>query len=130
MKKNLKDPGIQKEILSGIRSTYNLLSRDVIDLYIHVTDEDHSSTIYDIEILPEDQNPSWESAEGVEAPQNWAIEKMGNGVRFYTDTDPLLLCHGVKFIFKILRKAPIQDICLHVTDKDHENLGIVLSKRK
>ncbi|KYK36865.1 MAG: hypothetical protein AYK19_00810 [Theionarchaea archaeon DG-70-1] len=119
-----------KDILSGIRSNYKLPSRDVIDLYIHVVDEDLSGKIYDIEILPEVQDPEWESADGLKSPQGWKFEKMGDGVRFYTETAPLLMCQGVWFTFKIGRKGPLQDIRLHVTDKNHENLGIVVSKRK
>lgn len=119
-----------KDILSGIRSNYKLPSRDVIDLYIHVIDEDLSGKIYDIEILPEVQEPEWESADGLESPQGWKFEKMGDGVRFYTETAPLLVCQGVRLTFKIVRKGPLWDIRLHVTDENHENLGIVVSTRK
>jgi hypothetical protein len=123
------DPALE-DVLSGIRSQYTLPSRDLIDLYIHVIDSDYSGKIYDIEILPAFQEPEWESAEGLESPPGWQVEKMGNGVRFYTETDPLLTCQGERLTFKIVRKAPLQDIRLCITDEDHENLGIVISTRK
>ena len=121
---------ISKDVLSGIRSQYTLPSRNLIEVYIHVIDSDYSGKIYDIEILPEIQEPEWESAEGLKSPPGWEFEKMGNGVRFYTETDPLLMCQGERLTFKIVRKAPVQDIQLWVTDEDHENLGIVVSTRK
>jgi hypothetical protein len=119
-----------KDILSGIRSSYNLPSRDVIDLYIHVIDEDYSSKIYNSEILPQLQYSEWESVEGLESPQGWEFEKMDDGVTFYTRTAPLLLCEGVRLKFKIVRKGPLQDIRLYVTNDHHELLGVVVSRRK
>ena len=119
-----------KDILNGIRSNYSLPSRDVIDLYIHVIDEDYSGKIYNIEILPQLQYPEWESAEGLGSPQGWDFQKMDDGVTFYTRTAPLLLCEGVRLKFTIVRKVPLEDIRLYVTDEHHELLGIVVIRKK
>lgn len=106
-----------------------LLEDNVIELYVHVMTEEYSEEIYDIEILPEIQKPPWKKAEGLKAPEDWKFEKMGKGVRFYTEESPLLECERTKFTFKV-EAGEISDIIwLHVTDEDHKNMGLVYSTK-
>lgn len=101
----------------------------MVELYVHVVSEDLSNKIYDIEILPEAQQPPWENAEGLMAPEGWAHEKLGNGVRFYTKTRPLIKCKEVIYEFRV-QGTISEKIRLHITDTNHENLGMVISTRK
>lgn len=118
----------EKQFLTGIHSTFNL-RYDVVELYVRVTDEDYSNMIYDIEIFLDAQQPAWNDIEVLEAPEGWNFEKIGNGVRFYTETNPLLTCQRTKFTFRVAAKRISWYIEIHVTDQDHQNMGILVSKR-
>lgn len=106
---------------------FMLLEDNIIELYVHVLSEEYSEKIYDIEILPEIQDPSWKKAEGIKAPKGWEFEKMGKGVRFYTREKPLVECERTKFTFRVEAEEISDTIWLHVTDEDHENMGLVYS---
>lgn len=84
-----------------VRGMYSFFDQhyDTVDLYVRVTGEDYSRVIYDIEIIPEYQIPSWDFVEGIEAPPAWSFEKMDNGVRFFTKTNPLIKCQLTRFRF-------------------------------
>ncbi|KYK35944.1 MAG: hypothetical protein AYK19_01690 [Theionarchaea archaeon DG-70-1] len=125
----------QKQLLTGIFSTfdlrYDIVNRhNVAELYIRVVKEDYSNKIYDIEIFPELQQPDWDSVEALEAPVGWSFEKSGNGVRFYTETNPLLTCQRVKFTFRVEAERISWYIRIHVTDHAHQNVGIITSTRR
>jgi len=121
-------PVKEERFLKGIYSTFNL-RYDVVELFIRVNKEVYSNMIYDIEILPEIQEPVWDSVEALEAPAGWSFEKIGCRVRFYTETNPLLKCQGVKFKFKVRAEKISWYMRIHVTDKAHENMGMTLSTR-
>ena len=115
--------------IRGIFSTFNL-HYDVVELYIRVHKEDYSDRIYEIKILPEYQQPRWKSIEVLETPEGWSCEKIGNGVRFYTETNPLLLCQGVKFKFRVKAERRISwYLRIHVTDQDHQDIGMIVTMR-
>lgn len=118
----------EEEFLKGIFSSFNL-RYDMVELYIRVNKEAHSNKIYGIEILPEIQQSMWESVEVIGAPEGWSFEKVGNGLKFYTETNPLLLCQRVKFTFRVKAKRISWYIRIHVTDQDHQNMGMIISTR-
>jgi hypothetical protein len=120
-------PTIEKQPLTGVYSTYNLFPDNVIELNVRVVGDFYSDKIYDIEIFPESQNPPWYGIDAIEAPEGWSYEKIGNGIRFYTLTDPLIKCQPRKFIFRVWGIRISRYIEIHITDKDHENLGVILS---
>ncbi len=99
-------------------------------MYIHVVRESYSNVIYDIEILPQYQNPSWDSAEGDEPPKGWISKSMGKGVKFYTEEYPLVKCLKVTFKFRVQATTISDRIRVHATDIDHENLGMIVSRRQ
>lgn len=121
-------PTMKKEFIKGIFSTFRI-RYDVVELYIRVNKEAYSNKIYDIEILPEDQQPKWDSVEAIEAPEGWSFEKVGSGVRFYTETNPLLICQGVKFTFRVKAERTSWYMRIHVTDQTHQSMGMIVSTR-
>ena len=118
-----------KPDLKGVHATHNLLRDKVVVMHVRVVDNNYSGKIYDIEILPQAQNPSWDSVEGIEAPEGWEFEQIGDGVRFYTKTKPLITCQRTKFVFRVRARRISCYIRIHMTGKDHENLGEIVSKR-
>ncbi|MBU7017355.1 MAG: hypothetical protein HXS44_07580 [Theionarchaea archaeon] len=102
----------------------------MVELYIHIDTEAYTNRIFDIEILPEIQEPPWKSAEGLKEPEGWKHEKMDDGVRFYTETNPLIKCQKKTFTFRVHATEMPKTIKLHATDKFHENLGMIISFRQ
>ena len=113
---------------TGIYSTFTLYD-DIVELSIHVNEESCSNKIYDIEILPDAQIPQWESVEALEAPEGWSSEKIGDGVRFYTETKPLLIGQWVKFKFRVKAKRISWNIHIYLTNQHHRNIGMIVSTR-
>ena len=120
-------PTVEKLPLTGVYSTYNLLPDNVIEMNVRVVGGFYSDKIYGIEIFPEAQNPPWYGVDAIEAPEGWSYEKIGNGIRFFTLTDPLIKCQPRKFIFRIWGIRISRYIEVHITDKNHENLGVIMS---
>jgi hypothetical protein len=121
-------PPEEKKTLTGIRSTF-FSADNVIELYMHVESNTYSNKIYDIEILPNVQEPPWKTAEGLEAPEGWKYEKMDDGVRFSTQSNPLLKCQRTKYKFKFQATTIPESIRVHITGRDHTNMGMVLSTK-
>lgn len=115
-----------KDILGDIDSAF-VVDEDIVELYIHVDTEAYANEIYGIEILPEVQEPPWKSAEGLKGPEGWDFEKMDKGVRFYTETMPLIKCQQKTFSFKVHATEIPKTVKLHATDKVRENLGMIIS---
>ena len=115
--------------ISGIYATY-IFRHQAMEVNIQVVDEDYSGEIYSIDIIPEVQDPSWETVEGIEAPENWTFEKIGNGVRFYTETDPLLKGQHKKFRFTVKAKRISWYIRVYAGNQSHLIVGMVLGKRQ
>lgn len=117
-----------KQFFAGVSSVF-YLQHDVATLYVRVVKETYSNLIYDIEILPEIQEPTWDIVEAIDAPEGWKFEKIDNGVRFYTETNPLIRCQRKKFTFRIDAKKISWYIRIHITDQNHQNVGIIVSTR-
>ena len=115
-------------IAPGIFSTFNLYY-DMVELYIRVNKEAYSNRIYEIEILRDAQQPRWDNIEAVEAPQGWSFEKIVDGVRFSTETNPLLKSQRVKFKFRVTAKRISWYMRIHVLDHAHKSIGMIVSTR-
>ncbi len=111
-------------------STFRILEDNVVELCIRVDTKTVSSKIYDIEILTQIQEPFWRGVEGTAAPEGWGFEEMDNGVKCYTETNPLLKDQEVTFKFKVLVEEFSNEIRLHATDIDHKYFGPIISKRQ
>ncbi|MBU7025436.1 MAG: metallophosphoesterase [Theionarchaea archaeon] len=115
--------------LKGIYTAFNI-RYDVVELYILVNKEAYSNKIYGVEILRDAQQPEWDNIEPLEAPEGWNFKKIGNGVRFYTGTNPLLKCQGVKFKFGVTAESISWYMRIHVTDQVYRNMGMIVSARQ
>ena len=113
--------------MDGIHAVYTL-SRGVMELDIHVVDEDYFGKIYSIEIYPQVQVPSWDTVEGIQAPKGWNVEKTGDGVRFYTETNPLTQ-QRTTFKFKVNAKRISWYIRIYAANEVHDTIGILLGNR-
>ncbi len=116
-------------LLHGVHSSFDVWG-DTVDLSIRVANRDLSGKIYNIEIFPACQIPYWDSVEGVEAPEGWSFKKMDNGVRFYTEENPLLTCQLTRFRFRVQGRRISWYIRIHVADSEHEYMGVIVSTRK
>ncbi|MGD2247213.1 MAG: S8 family peptidase [Candidatus Methanofastidiosia archaeon] len=126
--KRCREADEEKKYLTGVYSTFNL-HHDVVEMYVRVINDDYSNVIYDLEIFREDQHPMWDSIEVLETPEGWNYEDLGCGVKFYTETNPLLKCQRVRFVFRVTAKRISWYIRIHVTDKDHQNMGMIVGTR-
>jgi len=127
--KLVKDASEYIEILEEkpINSTFKV-EDNVIELHI-CTGEAFSEAIYTIEILPKIQDPPWESAEGLEAQYNWYVEEMDNGVKFYSENNPLFSSQGITVKFRVQAKEISDRMKLHATDKNYEKKVILIAKK-
>ncbi|KYK29911.1 MAG: hypothetical protein AYK19_19025 [Theionarchaea archaeon DG-70-1] len=114
--------------IPGVHSIFNL-RYNLVELYICVNKEACSNMIYNIEIFPQAQQPRWDSVEAIEAPEGWSFEKIGNGVRFYTETSPLLTHQRVKFTFRVKAERISWYMRIHATDRAHQSMGMKVSTR-
>lgn len=120
---------VAKPYLKGVYSTHKLHKDGVVEMYIRVVSGEYSGKVYDIEIFPTAQSPFWESVVVMEAPTGWESEEIGDGVRFYTKENPLVTCQRTRFIFRVRAQRISWYIRVHLTGKDGENLGEIISKR-
>ena len=112
--------------MRGVYSVFDL-QHDTVDLYVRVVDENYSGMIYDIEILLEDQMLPWDFVDGIKAPPGWSFEEIDDGLRFFTETDPLLTCHLTRFRFRVQGERIPLYMRVHVTDSEGRNMGILIS---
>jgi hypothetical protein len=126
LKINVQEP---KPVLTGVYSTFTR-SGDIIEMYVRVVRSVYDGIIYDMEIFLEAQQPPWESIEVLEVPEGWTYEKREGGVRFSTETHPLIKCQRVKIVFRVKAAKISWYIRLHLTDEYHENLGEIVSTRR
>lgn len=123
-----EEPDEEKKYLTGVYSTFNLY-HDVVEMYVRAINDDYSNVIYDLEIFREDQYPMWDSIEVLETPEGWSFEDFGCGVKFFTETNPLIKCQRVRFVFRVTAKRISWYIRIHVTDKNHQNMGMIVGTR-
>lgn|GEM_PF-6151694 len=126
----------QKPVLTGITSLFWLETPDLIRLMVHVLDPVYLNKIYDLEIYFNEQNPPWQFGHPLQWPTGWfgelILDQSGApvGIRFYTLEFPLVPCQPQQFLLHFLAAPPPDVILIHVTDKDHNNLGYITSVRQ
>ena len=125
---SMSDSDLKEPVFTGVHSIFDF-HYDVVDLYVRVNDEDYSKMIYDIEILREDQDTTWTGIDVVETPEGWDYEELCCGVRFFTETNPLVQCQRVKFSFRVDAEKISWYIKAHVTDEAHVSIGMIVSVR-
>lgn len=95
---------------------------------MHVNEIGTDGVVYDLEIFYGEQKPVWESAQPVEWPEGWIPKPVPGGVGWMTSTNPLRYCQAVTFLVQVT--GPVGDmIWIHVTDKEHKNIGYITSTR-
>ncbi len=115
--------------LTGIRSTFREISPGFIEITVHVNEIGADGIVYDLEIFYGEQKPPWESAQPVEWPDGWSPMPVAGGVGWMTSTNPLRYCQAVTFLVQVT--GPVGDmIWIHVTDRDHNNIGYITSSRE
>lgn len=119
----------RKPLLTGVRSTFRETAPGLIEITIHVNKEGLDGKIYDVEIFYNEQDPHWGEAIPLEWPQGWVPMPVPGGVGWMTETNPLRYCQEVVFIVQVKPPKVGDVIPIHLTDKDHNNLGYVDSQR-
>jgi len=125
----------QKPVLTGITSLFWITPPDTILLMVHVLDEAYRNKIYDLEIYFNEQIPPWQFGLPVQWPTGWFGELLMDqsgapvGIRFYTLEVPLVPCQPQSFVLHFVAEPP-PTVLIHVTDKDHNNLGYIISVRQ
>jgi len=120
----------QKPVLTGISSTFTVTADGLIVITVHVQDPALTLLIYDMEIFFNEQRPPWPGGQPVHGPPGWEPFPVPGGIGWVTGSNPLVACQPVQFVVWLPPGIAIGDaIWLHMTDKDHNNLGYVVSQR-
>jgi hypothetical protein len=120
----------QKPILSGISSTFGVTADGHIVIIVHVQDRAYDLRIYDMEIFFDEQQPHWPGGQPISGPPGWEPFPVSGGIGWGTGSNPLVFCQPVQFVVQLPPTFALGDtIWLHLTDKDHNNLGYVISQR-
>ena len=119
-------PPKEKSILTPISSTFTV-SEKIVEIKILVGEYiEGSNRIYDLEIFPGLQNPEWKNVEIIDPPPEWSSEKIGNGIRVYGN-EPIPINKEIRFRIRVDGEIGDQ-ILIHATNKDHENMGLIISE--
>ena len=119
----------RKPLLTGVSSTFVEISPGVIEITIHVVYDDLDRMIYDLEFIFSEQQPPWEDAEPLAAPEGWGPMEVPGGIGFVTATSPLVKCQPVKFRIQVFPPVVGDFIWIHLTGVNHDNLGYIVSQR-
>jgi hypothetical protein len=97
---------------------------------VHVQDPALSLLIYDMEIFFAEQQPPWPGGQPISGPPGWEPFPVTGGIGWVTGSNPLVACQPVQFVVQLPPGIAVGDaIWLHMTDKEHNNLGYVVSQR-
>jgi hypothetical protein len=111
-----------------VSSTFYELSPGVYQMTVHVVDQALNGIIFDLEIYFAEQQPPWTSGQALQGPPGWTTMPVTGGIGWVTSSSPLLTCHPVTFIFQA--SPSVGDaIWVHLTDREHRNLGYIISQR-
>lgn len=123
-------PTQEKPILTGVSSTFTVTEAGQIEITVHVVTDDLDAIVFDLEIIFADQKPPWPGAQPVSGPPGWDPAPIAGGIGWQTQTNPLRKCQPVKFLIQVDPTMAVGDfITIHLTDKDHKNLGNIASQR-
>jgi len=101
----------------------------VSEITVHVNKEGLDGMIYDLEIFYNEQSPPWGNAMPLEWPQGWGPLIMPDGIGWQTPYKPLRYCQPVVFVLQVVPPQVGDIIPIHLTDRNHGNLGYVDSQR-
>jgi hypothetical protein len=97
---------------------------------VHVQDPALTGLIYDMEIFFSEQQPPWQGGQPISGPRGWEPFPVPGGIGWVTTGAPLVACQPVQFVVQLPPGTGIGDVIwLHMTDKEHKNLGYVVSQR-
>jgi len=82
--------------------------------------------VYDFEILFGLQKPRWADGETLKMPDGFTSQKIAGGIKIES-TKPFPTGTPLEFKFKGAENA--QSMRIHLTDKDHKNLGYMIPKK-
>lgn len=120
----------QKPVLTGISSTFSVTADGHIIIIVHVQDRAYDLRIYDMEIFFNEQQPHWPGGQPISGPPGWEPFPVSSGIGWVTGSNPLVFCQPVQFVVQLPPTFALGDtIWLHLTDKEHNNLGYVISQR-
>lgn len=120
----------QKPVLTGISSTFIVTADGHVVITVHVQDPALAGLIYDMEIFFKEQQPPWPGGQPISGPPGWEPFPVSDGIGWVTGANPLPVCQPVQFVVQLPIGVAVGDaIWLHMTDKDHKNLGYVVSQR-
>ena len=119
-----------KPVLTGVSSTFTQTADGQLQITIHVQTKELDKIVFDMEIFFKDQNPVWVGVQPVHGPAGWEPFPVPGGIGWVTGNNPLQTCQPVVFVVQILPGVAVGDfISIHLTDKDHQNLGNITSQR-
>lgn len=120
----------RKPVITGISSTFTMTADGFVVITVHVQDPALSLLIYDMEIFFDEQQPPWPGGQPISGPPGWEPFLVPGGIGWMTSSNPLIVCHPVQFVVQLPAGIAIGDVIwLHMTDKEHNNLGYVVSQR-
>ena len=120
----------RKPVLTGVSSTFYQAADGQIVITVHVQTDVLNGIVHDLEIFFKDQQPPWQGGQPVLGPTGWQPMPVPGGIGWVTNSNPLLTCHPVTFVVAAPSGIPVGDfITIHLTDKEHNNLGNITSRR-
>jgi hypothetical protein len=120
----------QKPVLTGVSSTFFEVSPGVYQITVHVVTDDLHGIVFDLEIFFADQSPPWTGGQPLQAPPGWFPMQMSGGIGWVTEANPLQKCQPVHFVIQTPADTKVGDfISIHLTDRNHRNLGNITSQR-
>jgi hypothetical protein len=117
-------------VLTGVSSTFTQTADGQLQITIHVQTKELDKIVFDMEIFFKDQNPVWVGVQPVHGPAGWEPFPVPGGIGWVTGNNPLQTCQPVVFVVQIPPGVAVGDfISIHLTNKDHQNLGNITSQR-
>ena len=109
--------------LTGVSSYFRRLATGLYEITVHVNSSELDEDIYDIEIKDREQDPHWGDSEPQGAPPGWHPIPVEGGSGWATDDQPLRNCQPKKFKVKVTPDNVGDNIGVHATDRNHDELG-------
>jgi len=101
----------------------------VYQITVHVVDPALTGLVWDMEIYFADQQPPWSGGQPGSGPTGWTTMPVTGGIGWMTQSAPLIACQPVTFIVQAPPTQVGDIIWLHLTNREHQNMGYVTSTR-
>jgi hypothetical protein len=117
-------------VITGISSTFSTDGQGTVIITVTVVSGALDGLVYDLEIFYNEQTPPWQVAQPASWPAGWGPLGVTGGVGFVTETSPLAASQPGRFVLVVPPAMTIGNtILIHVTDRNHNNLGYITSQR-